>query len=128
MPKVFRVVIPVSDLSLGIKFYTAVLGLDGKQVSSGRYYFDCGGVILCIYDPKLDGDQFDEVPMPTPIYISVSGLSAFYARALSAHAVDVSSIQTRPWGERSFYAKDPFGNPLCFVDERTVFQGQFRVN
>jgi hypothetical protein len=21
------------------------------------------------------------------------------------------------------YARDPFGNPICFVDERTVFTG-----
>lgn len=33
------------------------------------------------------------------------------------------SIETQPWGERCFYAKDPFGNPICFVDERTVFLG-----
>ena len=30
----------------------------------------------------------------------------------------------RPWGERSFYAFDPFGNGLCFVDETTVFTGR----
>ena len=26
-------------------------------------------------------------------------------------------------GERSFYARDPFGNGLCFVDENTLFTG-----
>jgi len=26
-------------------------------------------------------------------------------------------------GERMFYAKDPFGNPVSFVDEGTVFDG-----
>jgi len=30
----------------------------------------------------------------------------------------------RPWGERSFYAVDPFGNPLCFVDQKTLFTGR----
>jgi hypothetical protein len=30
-------------------------------------------------------------------------------------------IAQRPWGERSFYMNDPSGNPLCFVDEKTVF-------
>ena len=29
----------------------------------------------------------------------------------------------RPWGERSFYAEDPWGNPPCFVEERTVYTG-----
>lgn len=32
-------------------------------------------------------------------------------------------IATRPWGERSFYVEDPFGNQLCFVDRGTVFTG-----
>jgi hypothetical protein len=32
-------------------------------------------------------------------------------------------IATRPWGERSFYLRDPFGNPLCFVDAATLFTG-----
>jgi hypothetical protein len=30
----------------------------------------------------------------------------------------------RPWGERSFYVKDPWGNGLCFVDEKTLFTGR----
>ena len=30
----------------------------------------------------------------------------------------------RPWGERSFYATDPFDNPLCFVARDSVFTGR----
>ena len=33
-------------------------------------------------------------------------------------------IRKRPWGEKSFYLRDPFGNPLCFVDENTAFTGR----
>jgi hypothetical protein len=33
----------------------------------------------------------------------------------------MGEIARRPWGERSFYMRDPFGNPLCFVDEGTLF-------
>jgi hypothetical protein len=33
-------------------------------------------------------------------------------------------IERRPWGERSFYVHDPFGNPLCFVDSSTIFLGR----
>lgn len=32
-------------------------------------------------------------------------------------------MNVRPWGERSFYCRDPFGNGLCFVDEKTLFTG-----
>jgi hypothetical protein len=27
----------------------------------------------------------------------------------------------RPWGERSFYVTDPWGNELCFVKEGTLY-------
>jgi uncharacterized glyoxalase superfamily protein PhnB len=60
-------------------------------------------------------------------------LEATYKRVLAAgakpsketnhHAGNLARIEKRPWGERSFYVSDPFGNPLCFVDERTVFTG-----
>jgi hypothetical protein len=29
-----------------------------------------------------------------------------------------------PWGERMFWANDPFGNPFSFVDDRTLFTGR----
>jgi uncharacterized glyoxalase superfamily protein PhnB len=44
-------------------------------------------------------------------------------RTLPGAHID-SEIEIRPWGERSFYARDPFGNPLCFVDETTLFTGE----
>jgi uncharacterized glyoxalase superfamily protein PhnB len=34
-----------------------------------------------------------------------------------------TAIDSMPWGERLFYARDPFGNPICFVDEETLFLG-----
>jgi hypothetical protein len=36
----------------------------------------------------------------------------------------MGAIARRPWGERSFYMRDPFGNPLCFVDEASLFTAQ----
>ncbi|HEY5096249.1 MAG TPA: hypothetical protein VII69_14140 [Candidatus Eremiobacteraceae bacterium] len=37
------------------------------------------------------------------------------------HGDAAGDIVTRPWGERSFYVVDPYGNGLCFVDETTLF-------
>ena len=51
-------------------------------------------------------------------------LDAVYSRAVDAGAAVVSEIETRPWGERSFYCLDPDGNRLCFVDESTLFLGR----
>jgi hypothetical protein len=53
--------------------------------------------------------------------------SAFYCKLLDqkgkedVHGEPAGDIVTRHWGERCFYAVDPFGNGLCFSDERTLF-------
>lgn len=36
----------------------------------------------------------------------------------------VTEPEVMPWGERLFYALDPLGSRLCFVEEGTVFTGQ----
>ena len=80
-----------------------------------------------------DGDGHDAKPIPEPVYISVDDLEATFWRAKNAGAAfspevvpDVGclgEIADRPWGERSFYAADPFGNPLCFVSCESVYTG-----
>jgi catechol 2,3-dioxygenase-like lactoylglutathione lyase family enzyme len=124
MPRLFRVILPVSDISLAERFYSHLLGMPGKRVSPGRHYFDCGGTILACFDPKADGDATVATPNPDHVYIAVSDLEASYDRAVAAECQWMEEkIETRPWGERSFYIRDPFGNPVCFVDEGTVFWG-----
>ena len=39
------------------------------------------------------------------------------------HDAPGGGIVVRPWGERSFYAEDPWKNRLCFVEEGTVYTG-----
>ena len=124
MPRLFRVILPVSDIAQAEQFYSRLLGMPGKRVSPGRYYFDCGGVILACFDPMADGDGTAATPNPDHVYIAVSDLEASYERARAAGCRWMEEkIKTRPWGERSFYIRDPFGNPVCFVDEGTVFRG-----
>jgi predicted enzyme related to lactoylglutathione lyase len=122
--KLFRVILPVSDIDVAEKFYSRVLQIPGKRVSPGRHYFDCSGTILACFDPKADGDGFEAKPNPDHVYLAVGDLDATFSRAAAAGCQSIDSkIEVRPWGERSFYAKDPFGNPICFVDEKTVFRG-----
>ena len=133
MAKLFRVILPVGDIGRAERFYETVLARKGRRVSPGRRYFDCEGTILACYDPKADGDGHDARPVPEPLYLAVDDLEATFRRAqeagaeLSAHVdPDVGplrEIAQRPWGERSFYATDPFGNPLCFVSRDSVFTG-----
>jgi catechol 2,3-dioxygenase-like lactoylglutathione lyase family enzyme len=129
----FRVILPVSDIARAAEFYSVVLGTAGTRVSGGRHYFDCGGVILACFSPAEDGDSFPARPNPDHLYFSVDDLEATFAACSKAgatftegdvHGDPAGQIATRPWGERSFYIKDPFGNPICLVDSRTVYTGQ----
>lgn len=129
-PRLFRVIVQVGDLEPATRFYGELLGVPGRTVGGGRCYFDCGDVILAILDPSGGGTR----PRPNAdyIYFAVDDLDAVHARAArleglsagSVHGEGAGEIATRPWGERSFYARDPWGNGLCFVDATTVFTGR----
>jgi catechol 2,3-dioxygenase-like lactoylglutathione lyase family enzyme len=132
-PRLYRVILPVGDIERAARFYSELLGVEGRRVSPGRHYFDCGEVILALVDPRADGDPGEARPNQDYIYFAVKDLEAVSTRAqrlggLSSEIGDgarpMGQIATRPWGERSFYMKDPFGNPLCFVDEKTLFTGR----
>jgi predicted enzyme related to lactoylglutathione lyase len=123
----------VPDIDAAAKFYAAVFETPGERVSPGRHYFKAGDVVFACYSPNADGDGARPAPLENETYLAVADLEATYKRVLAAgakpsketnhHAGNLARIEKRPWGERSFYVSDPFGNPLCFVDERTVFTG-----
>jgi predicted enzyme related to lactoylglutathione lyase len=120
------VILPVADIERAAAFYGAVLGIPGNRISPGRHYFSCGGTILACYDPIADGDGEQNGWRFHPLqylYFSVSDLEAALARVQSAGGIIDGGIEAMPWGERLFYARDPFDNPVCFVDERTLFTG-----
>jgi catechol 2,3-dioxygenase-like lactoylglutathione lyase family enzyme len=128
--RIFRVIMPSGDIARAAQFYAALLDQPGMRVSPGRHYFECGGVILALYDPRADGDTREPRPNFEHVYFAVRNLEAVYERARRVGGIasevgdgnlPMGEIARRPWGERSFYLHDPFGNPLCFVDETTLF-------
>lgn len=122
---IYRIIVPVSDTETAVNFYSKLFGAEGRSVGGGRHYFDCGQVILALLES-------DKTPLPEYIYFAVSDLETIFERARNlkclstaeVHGAPAGEIKTRPWGERSFYAYDPSGNGLCFVDERTLFTGR----
>ena len=123
-PRLFRVILPVNDIDKAEEFYSFLLNMKGKRVSPGRHYFNCGGTILACYDPRRDTDNFDLPPNPEHLYFAVVDLKAIFAKAMEFGALITDQIGARPWGETSFYMKDPFGNKICFVQEETAFTGE----
>lgn len=65
------------------------------------------------------------------LYFLTDDLDGAHARAKALDCLSDEDVHgepggapaTRPWGERSFYADDPWGNPLCFVQAGTVYGG-----
>jgi catechol 2,3-dioxygenase-like lactoylglutathione lyase family enzyme len=130
--RLFRVIMPVTNIDECARFYSALLDQPGFRVSPGRHYFDCGGVILAVVDANADGDGKTVRHNEEHVYFAVADLDAVFARAgklgtLSTEIGDgnlpMGKIAKRPWGEVSFYLHDPANNPLCFVDEKSVFRG-----
>jgi predicted enzyme related to lactoylglutathione lyase len=122
-PKVFRIAIPASRIDVSRAFYETLLGSEVDDTVPSRLYFHCGDVIVALIDWTVEG-RADLHPTPDNLYFSTSGLDAAFTRASDAGAQITSGIETRPWGERSFYCLDPDGNKLCFVEESTVFLGR----
>ena len=126
VPKLYRVILPVSDIDLAANFYGYVFQVDGERVSPGRHYFDCNGVILACYDPSADGDDVGEgwkCHESQYLYFSVPDLAPVRARIEEAGGQNLTEIESMPWGEKIFYALDPVGSRLSFVDEATIFTG-----
>jgi uncharacterized glyoxalase superfamily protein PhnB len=131
VPKLFRIALQVGDLDKAAEFYSKLLDDQGRRIPRGsRHYFDCGPVILALVD--VSAGELEPKPIPDYVYFAVSDLDQVYERAKAmnclakedVHGAAAGEIAKRPWGERSFYVEDPWGNGLCFVDEGTLFTGK----
>ena len=131
-PRMFRIALQVGDLAAAVEFYAKLLDDPGIPIPRGsRHYFNCGSVILALVDVAKGAG---ESPQPTPdyIYFAVDNLEEVFERAKALdclaqdryHDQNAGEILKRPWGETSFYCEDPWGNGLCFVDEKTLYTGK----
>ena len=124
-PRPFRLNVEVGDIDRATAFYSELLGLEARPQMGARVYLNAGPVTL----------QVVQVQAPHPaakaLYFAIADLDAIHARAATlgclspddVHGTPAGQPVVRPWGERSFYAEDPWGNPLCFVDQGTIYAG-----
>jgi catechol 2,3-dioxygenase-like lactoylglutathione lyase family enzyme len=128
IPQFFRLNIEVGDLDAAVSFYTTLLGIQGRKQAGARCYFNCGPVTLQVVNVSPAREPH---PAAKALYFTVSNLDEAYMRAVDlkcvsredVHGAPGGGIVVRPWGERSFYVEDPWKNPLCFVEEGTVYAG-----
>jgi catechol 2,3-dioxygenase-like lactoylglutathione lyase family enzyme len=125
--KIFRITLEVADIEKAAAFYARLLDQPGKRHPGARHYFDCGGVILAVLDVSAGG--LPPTPGPKSVAFAVHDIEAAHARAKSlgalapfqVHGQPAGDVTVRPWGERSFYVTDPWGNELCFVQEGSLY-------
>ena len=126
--KLFRIILQVDDLDKAADFYAKLLDDPGRRIPrASRHYIDCGPVILALVDVTAGGEQAR--PLPDYIYFAVGNLEKIHARATElnclssadVHGASAGEIVVRPWGERSFYVVDPWGNDLCFCQDGTLY-------
>ena len=128
IPQFFRLNIEVGNLESAVSFYTTLLGVEGRKQAGSRCYFNCGPVILQVVDVSSVRKPHTAAKA---LYFTVKDLDAVYDRAArlgslqreDVHDAPGGGLVVRPWGERSFYVEDPWSNPLCFVEEGTVYEG-----
>jgi predicted enzyme related to lactoylglutathione lyase len=128
VPQFFRLNVEVGNLDTAVSFYTTLLNVQGRKQAGSRCYFDCGAVTLSVLDVSSVGKPH---PAAKALYFTVKNLDVAFERAKglgclsreNVHDAPGGGIVVRPWGERSFYAEDPWKNPLCFVEEGTVYAG-----
>ena len=128
VPQFFRLNVEVADLGAATSFYTRLLGVEGRNQPGRRCYFECGPVTLQVVDVS---SVHPPHPAAKSLYFTVRNLEAAFERAQAlgclkreeVHDAAGGAIVVRPWGERSFYVQDPWANPLCFVEEGTVYTG-----
>ena len=129
-PQLFRLTIETGNLAEAQAFYSKLLDMEGRPNPGARVYFNAGPVALQVIDVSQHGETKPH-PAAKALYFTVRDLDAAFERAKalgclaqdSVHDAPSGGIVVRPWGERSFYALDPWKNPLCFVEEGTVYKG-----
>jgi catechol 2,3-dioxygenase-like lactoylglutathione lyase family enzyme len=127
IPKLFRVTVEVVDIDAATGLYRELFGGDGERHPGARHYFDCGGTIVALIDVSQGG--LSPTPGPKSLYFAVDDIEAVHERAsrlgvlapYQVHGEPAGDVIERPWGERSFYVVDPWGNDLCFCQDGTLY-------
>ena len=126
-PIFFRLNIEVADLGKAAAFYGELFGIEGRLQAGSRVFIQAGPATLQVVDVSPEEPQL----AAKALYFTVKDVDAIHARAKKlgalskelVHGKPGGDLVTRPWGERSFYADDPWGNPLCFVEAGTTYPG-----
>jgi extradiol dioxygenase family protein len=124
-PALFRINIEVGDIAEAGRFYGELLCQEGRPQRGARIYFTAGAVTLQVVQTDAPHAAAKALYFVTPdldgVHARAEALGCLGADDVHGEPAGVPTV--KPWGERSFYCNDPWGNPLCFVEAGTVYVG-----
>jgi catechol 2,3-dioxygenase-like lactoylglutathione lyase family enzyme len=120
--KSFEVILYVSDQTRSRDFYGEVLGVEPSLDVPGMTEFDIGDAKLGLMPTSgIKALLGDAIPEPDSaisrceLYLVVDDPIAYAARARSAGAIELSSLQLRDWGDEVAYFVDHDSHVIAFA-------------
>lgn len=103
--------IPVGDLTDAIDHYSARLGFRTRMVMPDKRYavVERDDVALHLFSDEPDS-------RPVSFHVFVSGIERLAEELAGRSATFVQPIETKPWGNRDFRVRDPYGNEIKFSE------------
>ena len=102
--------LPASNLPEAIAFYEKLgFSLNG-QVQPDYAIVERDGIALHLFGDKLHRSA------PMGIHLFTPDLSEFFEEFADRGIQFTQKIERKPWGNRDFRLKDPFGNELKFTE------------
>jgi catechol 2,3-dioxygenase-like lactoylglutathione lyase family enzyme len=120
--KSLEVILYVSDQARSRDFYREVLGMEPSLDVPGMTEFDIAGAKLGLMPASgikvLLADvitESDQAISRCELYLVVDDPIAYAARARSAGAMELSSLQLRDWGDEVAYFADQDSHVIAFA-------------
>jgi predicted enzyme related to lactoylglutathione lyase len=102
----------VADLDRALEFYTKVLGFDVGWIAGTPPQYAC----VCREGVEIQLNVFAQ-PVLSHAYVHLTGINAYYQRAVGAGAKIVVAMDDREYGMRDARIADPDGNQLSIGEE-----------
>jgi ankyrin repeat protein len=117
MPRLFRIVLSVGKLADAQRFYATLLGEEGQALDNGWHTFTYSGAMLTLRPAAAAPNRVAD-----PVCISVEeSIVQMHYRATSLRPLEIDpEPRTLETGEYGFRLRDPWGNVLWLIDERSV--------
>ncbi len=118
------VVLIVADLDRALAFYNGTMGIPLKHRAERFAQLQTGATRLGLFTREAMAETLHQPLRPADpaapgfeIGFKVDDVDAAYAELLAAGASGVTEPETRPWGQRTAYVRDPDGNLVELVTQ-----------